>query len=170
MTPRACRRRWAGRRDMGRRDILLWAWRGLGAALAVGSLELASDLGETPVSLIPFVTSIAVVLGMPEAPPAQPRALIGGHLISSLVGFAVLWIVGPSQLAAAVAVGLSLIAMRATGTMHPPAGINPLLIVLEQLSPVFLLAPVAVGSLALAAFAYVWHRVASDAPWPKRWF
>lgn len=155
---------------MGRRGILLWAWRGLGAALAVGSLEVASDLGETPISLLPFVTSIAVVLGMPDADPAQPRAVIGGHLVSCLVGFAILYLLGPSQPVAALGVGLSLVAMRATGTMHPPAGINPLLIVLEQLSPLFILAPIAVGAVLLSAFAYAWHRLASDAPWPKRWF
>ncbi|TCT03310.1 HPP family protein [Aquabacter spiritensis] len=154
---------------MARRDLFLWVWRGLGAALAVGALELAADFGETPLSLIPFVTSIALVLGMPEAEPAQPRALIGGHLVSCLVGFAILWLVGPSQPAAALGVGLALVAMRLTGTMHPPAGINPLLIVLEHLSPVFILAPVAIGAVLLAAFAFAWHRCVSDTPWPKRW-
>lgn len=154
---------------MSGRTLLLWAWRGLGASLAVGSLEFAALLGETPVSLIPFVTSIAVVLGMPEAEPAQPRALVGGHLVSCAIGFLILWGVGSSPALAALGVGAALVAMRATGTLHPPAAINPLLIVAEQLSPVFILAPIAVGATALAAFAFVWHRLASDAPWPKRW-
>lgn len=154
---------------MVRRSVFLWAWRGLGAALAVGSLECAAALGETPVSLIPFVTSIAVVLGMPEAEPAQPRALVGGHLVSCAVGFLVLWCAGSAPAFAALGVGLSLVAMRATGTMHPPAAINPLLIVAERLSPLFILAPIAVGAVALAVFAFLWHRLESDAPWPKRW-
>lgn len=126
-------------------------------------------LGETPVSLIPFVTSIAVVLGMPEADPAQPRALVGGHLVSCAVGFLILWAFGSSSIFAALGVGAALVAMRATGTMHPPAAINPLLIVAEQLSPLFILAPIAIGAGALALFAFLWHRLASDAPWPKRW-
>lgn len=151
------------------RSVLLWAWRGLGAALAVGSLEFAAALGETPVSLIPFVTSIAVVLGMPEADPAQPRALVGGHLVSCAIGFLILLTLGSSPILAAAGVGLSLVAMRATGTMHPPAAINPLLIVAERLSPLFILAPIATGAVALAAFAFIWHRIGSDAPWPKRW-
>ncbi|OYX88423.1 MAG: HPP family protein, partial [Azorhizobium sp. 32-67-21] len=87
------------------RSVLLWAWRGLGAALAVGSLEFAAALGETPVSLIPFVTSIAVVLGMPEADPAQPRALVGGHLVSCGIGFLILLTLGSSPILAAAGVG-----------------------------------------------------------------
>lgn len=149
--------------------VLLWGWRGLGAALAVGGLEAAAALGETPVSLIPFVTSIAVVMGMPEADPAQPRAVMGGHLVSSLVGFAMLMAFGSSPLCASLAVGLSLVAMRLTGTMHPPAGIDPLLIVAEGLSPLFILVPVAAGSAILCLFALAWHRLFSDSPWPKRW-
>ncbi|MEW6255518.1 MAG: HPP family protein [Pseudomonadota bacterium] len=151
------------------RTVLLWGWRGLGAALAVGGLEAAAALGETPVSLIPFVTSIAVVMGMPEADPAQPRALVGGHLVASLVGFAMLSLFGSSSVCAALAVGMSLVAMRLTGTMHPPAGIDPLLIVAEGPSPLFILVPVATGSAILCVFALLWHRLMSDAPWPKRW-
>lgn len=151
------------------RSVLLWVWRGLGAALAVGGLEGAAALGETPVSLIPFVTSIAVVMGMPEAEPAQPRALVGGHILSSVIGVVALSLFGSSPLCAALAVGVSLVAMRMTNTMHPPAGIDPLLIVAEGLSPLFILAPVAVGSALLCAFALLWHRLFSDAPWPKRW-
>lgn len=154
---------------MIRRPVVLWLWRGLGAALAVGALEGAAALGETPVSLIPFVTSIAVVMGMPEADPAQPRALIGGHLVSSLVGVAMLALFGSSPWCAALSVGVALVAMRGTDTMHPPAGIDPLLIVVERLSPGFILAPVAVGAGALCLFAWLWHRLRSDAPWPRRW-
>lgn len=155
-------------RPMGR-QMLLWGWRALGAALAVGAMELAADLGETPISLVPFATSIAVVMGMPDAEPAQPRALIGGHVISSLVGLAVLWLAGPSYPAAAVAVGIAFFAMQATRTLHPPAGIDPLIIVLESLSPTFLLVPVAAGCLLLTAYTYVWHTIAGGPRWPRRW-
>ncbi|MDE1566907.1 HPP family protein [Aquabacter sp. P-9] len=152
-----------------RRQVLLWGWRALGAALAVGAMELAADLGETPISLIPFATSIAVVMGMPDADPAQPRALIGGHVISSLIGLAVLWLAGPSYPAAAAAVGIAFFAMQATRTLHPPAGIDPIIIVLEQLSPTFLLVPVATGCALLVAYTYVWHTLAGGPAWPRRW-
>jgi len=78
-----------------------------------------------PFVAILFATSIVLVLGSPEAAPAQPRALIGGHMIST-VGLPVVRICGPAVCAAALAVGLAMVAMHLTGTFHPPAGIDPL--------------------------------------------
>jgi len=110
-----------------------------------------------------------LVIGSPDVEPAQPRALIGGHLISALVGLAVLKLTGPQAWAAAAAVGLSILAMYVTGTFHPPAGINPLLVVSGNLPSTFLLAPVLAGAVLLTAFCYVWHRGVRRQPWPRRW-
>jgi CBS-domain-containing membrane protein len=115
-----------------------------------------------------------MVMGSPQAEPAQPRALIGGHLISSLVGLLAVKLLGPAPWVAALAVGLAMIAMHLTGTFHPPAGIDPLVIVVNDLSWFFLIAPVGAGALLLAAFAYAWHNVVARGPnkgdtWPTRW-
>ena len=56
---------------------------------------------------------------------------------------------GPQAWAAAVAVGLAILAMYVTGTFHPPAGINPLLVVSGNLPWTFLLAPVLAGARAV---------------------
>jgi CBS-domain-containing membrane protein len=119
--------------------------------------------------VIPFATSIVLVIGSPEAVPAQPRALIGGHLVATLVGMAVLWLAGPQAWAAALAVGLAILAMYLTDTFHPPAGINPLLVVSNNLPWSFLFAPVLAGALLLAASAFAWHRWVSRRPWPRHW-
>ena len=132
----------------------------LGGAAAVGLMEAASAYSSFPLSYIPFATSIVVVMGSPEAPPAQPRALIGGHLISTIIGLIVVKLGGPSPLLAALAVGLSIIAMHLTRTFHPPAGIDPLIVVTNNLPWMFLLVPVAAGACALALFAFAWHAVA----------
>jgi CBS-domain-containing membrane protein len=132
----------------------------LGGAAAVGLMEAASVYSSFPLSYIPFATSIVVVMGSPEAPPAQPRALIGGHLISTLIGLAIVKLAGPGPWLAALAVGLSIVAMHLTRTFHPPAGIDPLIVVLNDLSWPFLAVPVAVGACALALFAFVWHAAA----------
>ena len=120
-------------------------------------------------AVIPFATSIVLVIGSPDVEPAQPRALIGGHLISALVGLAVLKLTGPQAWAAAAAVGLAILAMYVTGTFHPPAGINPLLVVSGNLPSTFLLAPVLAGAVLLTAFCYLWHRGLRRQPWPRRW-
>jgi CBS-domain-containing membrane protein len=138
-------------------------------ALAIGAMELFSARAAFPLASIPFATSIVLVMGSPEAVPAQPRALIGGHLISALVGVLVVKITGPEPWAAALAVGLAIAAMHATRTFHPPAGINPLLIVVNDMSWGFLLVPVAAGALLLFAFAWLWHNYLHD-PWPERWW
>jgi hypothetical protein len=108
----------------GGRDMMAGTLAGLGGAIAIATMEWFSTTAHYPLAVIPFATSIVLVIGAPEAEPAQPRALVGGHLVATLVGFAVLWVTGPQAWAAALAVGLSILAMYLTGTSHPPTGIN----------------------------------------------
>jgi CBS-domain-containing membrane protein len=125
---------------------------------------------------IPFATSIVTVLGSPSAAPAQPRALIGGHLISTLVGLVLLKLCGPALWAAALAVGLAMVAMmHLTGTFHPPAGIDPLVVVTNNMPWSFLIVPVGVGALLLALFAFARHNLVARGAnktdtWPVRWW
>jgi CBS-domain-containing membrane protein len=142
---------------------------GAGCAIAIYVMESSSALAAYPMAAIPFATSIVLVISQPEARPAQPRALIGGHLVSALVGLLVLAVAGPGSAAAALAVGLAVLAMMLTDTLHPPAGINPLLVVAGNLPWSFMVAPVLVGALLLTAFALVWHRFVLRNPWPARW-
>ena len=142
----------------------------LGGAVASWLMDALSKLAEMPLVIVPFATSILVVMGTPEAEPAQPRALIGGHLISTIAGIVVVHFTGPSPLAAAAAVGLAMLAMHLTRTFHPPAGIDPLIVVHNDLSWSFLLMPVTAGVLLLAAFAFVWHNASRRGAWPLRWW
>jgi CBS-domain-containing membrane protein len=157
------------RRRIGPTNIPEAAAAGLGAAFAIGGMEWSSLISHYPLMLIPFATSIVLVMGSPETEPAQPRALIGGHLVATLVGFAVLRLAGPQAWAAAAAVGLAVVAMYVTETFHPPAGINPLLVVSGNLPWSFLVAPVLAGAVLLTAFAYLWHRWILRRTWPLRW-
>ena len=113
-----------------------------GGAVAIASMEAFSISTAFPLVAIPFATSIVTVLGSPDAKPAQPRALIGGHLVSTLVGLLIVKLCGPAAWAAALAVGLAMVAMHLTDTFHPPAGINPLVVVVNDMSWSFLVAPV----------------------------
>lgn len=141
-----------------------------GAAVAIGVMELFAARSAMPVMAVPFGTSIVLVLGSPEVEAAQPRALIGGHLVASLVGLVVLMLAGPQPWAAALAVGLAMVAMHVTRTFHPPAGIDPLLIVVNAMPWSFLAVPVAAGAVTLAAFAYIWHLAVRRYDWPTRWW
>src|SRR6266478_6665244 len=164
---RAAAKRARSRMDL--RNAAEGAVAGLGVAVAIGAMEWLSLASHYPLAIIPFATSIALVIGSPDAEQAQPRALVGGHVVATLVGLAMVKLTGPSAWAAAMAVGLAILAMYLTGTFHPPAGIDPLLVVSNSLPWSFLLAPVLAGALLLTAFAYVWHRWIRRRPWPKRW-
>ena len=145
-----------------------------GGAAAIAIMEWLSIGTAFPLMAIPFATSIVLVMGAPESEPAQPRALVGGHLVATLVGLLVVKLAGPGPWAAALAVGFSMIAMHLTRTFHPPAGIDPLVVVVNDMSWSFLLAPVGIGALLLAGFAFAWHSLAGrgglDGRWPLRWW
>jgi hypothetical protein len=79
-------------RRNGHCNVVAGAAAGLGAAIAIGAMEGLSRTSHYPLVIIPFATSIKLVIGSPEAEPAQPRALIGGHVVATLVGLATLWI------------------------------------------------------------------------------
>jgi len=146
-----------------------------GGAIAIASMEAFSVSTAFPLMAIPFATSIVMVLGSPKAEPAQPRPLVGGHLVSTLVGLLVVKLCGPAPWAAAMAVGLAMVAMHLTGTLHPPAGIDPLVVVVNNMSWSFIVAPVGVGALLLALFALAWHNLVARGAnrgdtWPIRWW
>src|SRR5213593_53187 len=86
------------------RNVVAGAVAGLGGAIAIGAMEWFSLAMHYPLAVIPFATSIVLVIGSPDAEPAQPRALIGGHLVSALVGLALLKLTGPGAWAAAAGV------------------------------------------------------------------
>jgi CBS-domain-containing membrane protein len=146
-----------------------------GGAIAVGCMEALCAATSYPLAAVSFTTSIVVVLGSPDAGPAQPRALIGGHLLSTLIGILTVKLCGPAPWAAAVAVGVAMIAMHVTGTFHPPAGIDPLVVVADKMSWGFLIAPVGLGVVLPVAFGYGWHnlvvpRSKKRVAWPARWW
>ena len=158
-----------------RSKIHVAGWLGIlagaaGGATAIALMELLSERAAFPLMFVPFATSIVLVMGSPELEAAQPRALIGGHLVATVVGLLVVKIVGPGPWAAALAVGLAMAAMHLTHSFHPPAGIDPLVVVINDMSWGFLLAPVAVGACLLAALAFAWHNLLRRGSWPERWW
>jgi CBS-domain-containing membrane protein len=150
--------------------IIVYVAGAIGGAAAIGLMELLAGRTTLPLLFVPFATSIVLVMGSPEAEPAQPRPLVGGHLLSTAIGLLVLHVTGPGPWAAASAVGLAIVAMHATRTFHPPAGIDPLVVVLNQMPWTFLFEPVALGACMLVAFAFFWHNAVRRGSWPLRWW
>jgi len=142
----------------------------VGGGVAIGIMYLLSFETEFPLASIPFATSIVLMTGTPEAAPARPRALFGGHVLSALVGVAAFKLAGPEAWVAALAVGFAMLAMLATDCFHPPAGISPIIIVLNGLSWSFIVVPVAAGALLLLGYSWVWTNYVRRQRWPDRWW
>ncbi len=128
------------------------------ALLASGGIfimVLLAGAAHMPIAAVPFATSIVLVAGSPESPPARLKAILGGHLICALCGLATLKLGFSGSLAMSAAVGLSVGAMLATGAFHPPAGITPLVILTLSPGWDFLISPVIIGALLVVALAWL---------------
>ncbi len=142
--------------------------RAVGGALGIAVMTTLAHASGQPLMMVPFATSIVLVMGSPEAPPARPRAIVGGHLLSAFAGIVCASILGDAFWVSAVGVGLAIALMQAADAFHPPAGISPLIITSAHATPLFLVTPVLAGALTLVGFAFVYHRLSSEA-WPERW-
>jgi CBS-domain-containing membrane protein len=119
-------------------------------------MELLAHVAQEPLARVPFVTSIVLALSLPDSEPAQPYAIIVGHLASCVAGFVALWCLGSGEMASAVGVGLAALLMLALRAMHPPAGIDAFLVAAFGLPTGWTLNPVLVGAVLLASFARLW--------------
>jgi CBS-domain-containing membrane protein len=143
------------------------AW--LGGVLAIAAVAALADFTSLALVLGSFGASCVLVFGYPDAPFSQPRNIIVGHALSSLVGLAFLTIFGPHWWSIALAVGTAIALMMLTRTVHPPAGSNPVIVFLTQPSWGFLLFPTIVGALILVVVALIYNNATRDAKYPKYW-
>jgi CBS-domain-containing membrane protein len=142
----------------------------LGAAVAIGSIAGLSLWSGTPWLMAPFGATCVLAFGLPDSPLAQPRNIIGGHLLATAVGLAVLHTLGDGWLASALAVGLALGLMQWTRTVHAPAGANPLLVLATKPALGFLISPVLLGALVIVACALAVNNARQRGSYPKYWY
>jgi CBS-domain-containing membrane protein len=141
---------------------------GLGGALVIFILAQLTLSLHTALLIAPFGASCVLVFALPQSPLAQPCNVIGGHLISAAIGVAVFALMGAHPASYALAVGLAIAAMQLTGTVHPPAGADPIVAILGAASWPFLFTPVLVGALAIVLGAAVFHRLLSRRSYPHK--
>lgn len=129
---------------------LLAVFAGLGATLAIALLSFADASSQHWVLLMaPFGATAVLVFGVPASPLAQPRNVIAGHLITALIGVLFVQLGSVTPLTMALASGLGVSAMLLSDTTHPPAGANPLIIMLAGADWWFLLTPVLSGAVTI---------------------
>ena len=143
------------------------AW--VGGFLAIAAIALLTDHLAVALVLGSFGASCVLVFGFPDVPFAQPRNVIAGHFLSSLIGLVFLAAFGPHWWSVAPAVGTSIAAMMLTRTAHPPAGSNPVIVYLTQPDWSFLLFPTLVGAIVIVAVALIYNNATREGAYPKYW-
>jgi CBS-domain-containing membrane protein len=147
---------------------IIWSW--LGGCLGIGAVAYLSLSVNTPLLMAPFGATCVLAFGVSDSPLAQPRNIVGGHLLSTLIGLICLQIFGQSWWAMAIAVASAIAGMQLTRTVHPPAGADPLVVILIGASWNFLLTPVLLGSIILVICALIFNNLIKERTYPKYWF
>jgi CBS domain-containing membrane protein len=125
-----------------------------------------------------FGASAVLIYGVTNSPLAQPRNLIGGHVVSALVGVSIfkacsslppdwLW------LSAALAVSLAIVTMQMTKTLHPPGGATALIAnigseKIKSLGYMYVLTPVLSGVLIMFAVAMIVNNIPAGRSYPAK--
>lgn len=140
-----------------------------GSCITIGLTAWLTQVSQASWLIAPFGASCVLAFGLPESPLAQPRSIIGGHVIATLVGLLMLALCGNSWWSEALAVGLALFAMQQTRTVHAPAGANPLVVMTLQPDWSFLLTPVLSGACMIVAVAWAINNLRSRGSYPRYW-
>jgi CBS-domain-containing membrane protein len=130
---------------------------GLGASSAIALLLSAGKLSDLPLVMAPFGASCVLLFTAADSPLSQPANVVGGHLLSTLVGLLFQTTLGSSPESMAFATGTAITLMRWLRVTHPPAGADPMVVLAGQESFSFLLFPVLPGTLLLVCFTSLYN-------------
>ena len=157
---------------------IFWSW--LGGFLGIGAVAYINYglLDQTSLILLigSFGASAVLIYGAIKSPLAQPRNLLGGHLLSALIGVTAFKLLAPHLwLAAALAVAFSIALMHATKTLHPPGGATALIAVISgpkvtNLGYLYVLMPVAADALVMLAVALLVNNLPPRRRYPEFWW
>ena len=141
---------------------------GLFSTVTIGVLTLLTYKTEFGVFLIAsFGSSMVLLFGYPESPFAQPKNIFFGHLLTSMIGIIFLYLVPlPIFLLIPLAVGFGVALMILLNVTHPPAGGNPIIVIMGSVSLDYLENPIIIGSLIILAFGVILNRLILKKKYP----
>ena len=133
---------------------------GLFSAITIGTLTYLTYKTTFGLFLIAsFGSSMVLLYGYPESPFAQPKNIFFGHLLTALVGVIILnFVPMPIFITIPIAVGLGVGLMILFKVTHPPAGGNPIIVIIGSVSLEYLINPIITGSIIVLAFGIVINR------------
>ena len=142
---------------------------GLFSIFTIGILTILTYKTELGVFLLAsFGSSMVLLYGYPESPFAQPKNVFFGHLITAIVGLIVLHFVPlPLFLTVPIAVGFGVGLMILFNVTHPPAGGNPIIVIVGSVSFDYLLSPIITGSIIIILSAIIINRFILKKSYPS---
>ncbi len=143
---------------------------GVFSVITIGILTFLTYKTEFGIFLLAsFGSSMVLLYGYPESPFAQPKNVFFGHLVTSIVGLIVLHFIPlPLYITIPLAVGIGVGLMILLNVTHPPAGGNPIIVIIGSVSFDYLLSPVITGSIIIIIFAIIINRFILSKPYPSQ--
>lgn len=143
----------------------------MGCAGGIGLVGYLASVVQNVLLIPPFGATCVIAMVTPDSAFAQPRSIIGGHLLCSTVGLLCATFLGVSWWSFAIAIGLSAALMQFSRTLHPPAAADPIFFIMQgNTSGNFILMPVLVSSIILVGFFYICHKWMTKRHYPRYWY
>ena len=142
---------------------------GIFSFVTIGVLSLLTYKTEFGLFLIAsFGSSMVLLYGYPESPFAQPKNIFFGHLLTSLVGMFFLYLIPlPIYILISLSVGVGVFLMIILKITHPPAGGNPIIVIVGSVSIDYIINPIIVGSIIILFFGIILNRLILRKKYPS---
>jgi len=156
---------------------ILWSFVGSFSGISAVALTHYKMLAPDGLIMIigSFGASAVLIYGAIRSPLAQPRNLIGGHMLSALVGVTAFRLFGGEPwLASSVAVSVAIAGMHLTKTLHPPGGATALIAVIggndiHGMGYWYVLMPAGLGAGIMLLVALLVNNIPEKRHYPEFW-
>ena len=139
------------------------------STFTIGVLSLLTY--KTPYGLFliaSFGSTMVLLYGYPESPFAKPKNIFFGHLLTAFVGvFFVNYVPLPIYVIIPLAVGAGVGLMIMLNVTHPPAGGNPIIVIMGSVSFEYLISPVISGSIIVIIFGVILNKFIAKRKYPN---
>ncbi len=155
---------------MNRENLLKALYATVFSIITIGVLTLLTYKTSYGVFLIAsFGSSMVLLYGYPESPFAQPKNIFFGHLLTAVVGIFCLYLLPlPNYILIPIAVGFGVGLMILLNVTHPPAGGNPIIVIIGSVSLDYIINPIILGTIIVLIFGIIINRFILRKNYPKQ--